>query len=94
VTKQQPLALTSMIIKHALSELSILWKTSHNKDYHFMLMSANEWMMLMLMQCKCKNASLTLGVLQYQGEATESEEGDGTAELLLKHPDETLTTYV
>ena len=30
-----------------------------------MLMSANEWMMLMLMKCKCKNASLTLGVLQY-----------------------------
>ena len=28
--------------------------------YHFMLMSANEWMMLMLMQYKCKNASLTL----------------------------------
>ena len=29
--------------------------------YHFMLISANEWMMLMLKQCKCNYASLTLG---------------------------------
>jgi hypothetical protein len=32
--------------------------------------------------------------MRYQGEATESEEGDATSDLLLKHPDATLATYI
>ena len=31
---------------------------------------------------------------RHQGEATESEEGDAIPDLLLKHPDATLATYV
>jgi hypothetical protein len=31
---------------------------------------------------------------KHQGEAAESEEGDATSDLLLKHPDATLATYI
>jgi hypothetical protein len=31
---------------------------------------------------------------RYRGEAVESEKGDATPDLLLKHPDKTLAAYV
>jgi hypothetical protein len=33
-------------------------------------------------------------VRRHQGEVVEDEEGDATPDLLLKHPDTTLATYV